>query len=152
MGKSKDNLEFAERLKQAISRSRQKIDGPTQLANAFNLIYNGMPITNQAAQKWLVGDNKPSPDKIIILSQMLNVPMRWLQHGIPETKPTRISSSSPRQIYGSDTPSPAEQAFLSRYRLLSPYQQHLVSGLTEQLALEREIWADSDSVLQTSED
>ena len=138
MVRTPENLAFSQRLKLALSRSNQKIEGPAQLAIAFNLSYSGNAITNQAAQKWLVGDNKPSAEKIEVLAGMLNVSALWLRLGIADSKPLQIESPTLR--YGRETPSLAEQQLLAHFRLLSAHQRQLVAGITEQFALDREMW------------
>ena len=140
MARTPDNLAFANRLKQALKRSPKKIETPSELALQFNLNHSGNQITNQAAQKWMVGDNKPSADKIETLAAMLSVSVQWLRYGIPETRPTQRGSSSAKAATKRDAPAPAELALLDRYRVLSEHQQGLVADLIEQLALDREMW------------
>ena len=139
MVRTPDNLAFAERLQAALTRSAKRITTPSELALHFNLAYAGDPITNQAAQHWLAGNNLPSRDKIETLARMLNVPYRWLRFGISEPHAEDRSGASDE---GDEVPPDAsEKLFLKRYRKLSAYQRELVTGLVEQLVLERDFWS-----------
>lgn len=78
------------------------------------------------------GENRPTPDKIEMLADMLNVSPIWLRHGVeqgPTGKP-RIALQAPVT-----DPTEDELRLLGRYRQLSPYQRELVSGVVEQLTL-----------------
>lgn len=143
MARTPDNLAFAQRLKQALKRSPKKIETPSELALQFNLNHPGNQITNQAAQKWLAGDNKPSPDKIETLAAMLNVSVQWLRYGIPESRPAQRGQSSTKAATNNDAATPTESQLLGRYRLLSEHQQGLITDLIEQLALDREMWEEA---------
>jgi len=143
MARTQDNLAFAGRLKQALKRSPKKIETPSELALQFNLSHQGSQITNQAAQKWMAGDNKPSPDKIETLATMLDVSAQWLRYGIPESRAAQRGSSSHRTATNQDIPTATEMQLLDHYRLLSEHQQNLVADLIEQLALERKVWSDA---------
>lgn len=132
MARTPEKLALAQRLRLALGRSGTRISTPTELALQFNLRYPGKPVTNQAVQKWLSGDNRPTPDKIEMLADMLSVSPLWLRHGIeqgPTGKP-RLASQTPVT-----DPTEGELRLLGSYRQLSPYQRELVSGVIEQLAL-----------------
>lgn len=139
MARTPDKLAFAERLKQALKLSPKKVDTPAELALQFNLNHAGDQITNQAAQKWLVGDNKPSPDKIETLAKMLNVSHQWLRYGIAESRPTEGQSSQAIDIK-TVRPTAEELLLLGRYRQLSEHQQELIADLVDQLALGAQMW------------
>lgn len=132
MARTLEKLALAERLRLALGRSTQRISTATELALQFNLRFPGKPVTNQAVQKWLSGDNRPTPDKIEMLATMLSVSPIWLRHGI-EQGPT----GKPRIVLQAPVTDPSEDELhlLGRYRQLSPYQRDLVSGIIEQLAL-----------------
>lgn len=140
MALNPDNQAFAERLKQALTRGSRKIDSPSELALQFNLSHPGSQITNQAAQKWLSGVSKPTPDKIDTLAAMLNVSAQWLRYGIPEARPAAKPLDAESHP---DTLTPGDLHLLQRYRLLSAHQKSLVTDLVEQLALDREMWLPS---------
>lgn len=100
MARTLEKLTFAERLRLALGRSTQRISTATELALQFNLRYPGKQVTNQAVQKWLSGDNRPTPDKIEVLATMLSISPIWLRHGIeqgPTGKP-RIAQQTPSPI------------------------------------------------------
>lgn len=132
MARTPDKIALAERLRLALGRSAQRIGTPTELALQFNLRYPGKSVSNQAVQKWLSGDNRPTPDKIEMLADMLNVSPLWLRYGI-EQGPTGAPRIAPHAPI--NDPSDDELRLISRYRQLTPYQQELVSGIIEQMAL-----------------
>lgn len=134
-----ERLAFAARLNQALKRSRKKISTPSELAVQFNLHYGGEPISPQAVQKWLSGQNRPSPDKIETLAAMFSVPFQWLRYGIPEAAPaTRRPSSKPATK--SVAPTPAEIQLINRLRSLPEHQQGLIAEIIEQFGLQHEMW------------
>ena len=128
---------FAERLNLALKRSKQKINGPTDLALQFNLRHPNEPITPQSAYKWLHGKTLPSPDKIDTLAGWLNVSPHWLRHGPPG--PSRPATRITEKRESSETPSAEELKLLARLRGLGEHQRYLVLELVEQMALQGEI-------------
>ena len=52
------------------------------LERNFNLRYFGKPITLHGVRKWLIGESIPPYDKIIVLSEMLNIPPEELTFGL----------------------------------------------------------------------
>lgn len=125
-------MALAERLRLALGRSAKRISSPTKLALQFNLRYSGKPVTPQAVQKWLSGENRPAPDKIETLANMLSVSPIWLRYGI-EQEPAR---QPPIALHVPVTdPTESELRMIGCFRRLSPYQQGLVNGMVEQLAL-----------------
>jgi hypothetical protein len=152
---NQENLEFAGRLKQALKRFPKRVETPSELVLQFNLVYQGDPVTNQAAQKWLTGNSRPSPDKIKTLAQMCKVSEQWLRYGIPEIRPSALRLVSVTKVrqevppYTQPQPQtqsvlPGEAQLLTRYRTLSEHQRRLVADLVEQLALDWEMWHDPD--------
>ncbi|MDR2875242.1 MAG: hypothetical protein LBV44_04875 [Methylobacillus sp.] len=140
MAHSQEKLAFAARLKQAIKRSPKKISGPSDLALQFNLRHPGSgQITNQAAQKWLVGENRPSADKIATLAEMLNVSAQWLRYGIPEAPPARKTGMK-KVAYSPPTPTAHELQLLDKLRALPEHQQVLILEIIEQFAMQQEMW------------
>ena len=138
-----EKTEFAERLKIALKRTPKSIQTATQLAHEFNLRHQNEPITPQAAQKWLSGASMPTSDKLQTLADWLNVSAHWLRNGPPPLAPKKPGTKRPGQASSKGELSEKEARLLSRLRLLSEHQAFLVAELVEQLALEREIWADS---------
>jgi hypothetical protein len=138
MARTPETLKFAERLKEALTRCPKKADTPALLSVQFNLRYDGERVTNQAVQKWLVGDNLPTPDKIKTLADMCGVSVEWLHHGYKVPQPVRLHQS--RQAPYDTSPSPLEANLLANFRLLSEQQQEHVAGLVADLAFDRKIW------------
>lgn len=135
-----DKQAFAARLNLALKRSRKKISSPSELAVRFNLQYNGEPISPQAAQKWMSGQNRPSPDKIETLAAMLKVSHQWLRYGIPET--VVRNASSPKAVTKPVVPTEADMVLIGRLRSLPEHQQDLVAEIIEQFAMQQEMWAE----------
>jgi transcriptional regulator with XRE-family HTH domain len=134
-----DKLAFAARLKQAIKRNPKKISSPSELALQFNLRHRAAQITNQAAQKWLSGENYPSADRLVTLAEMLNVSAQWLRYGIPETMPERQPGAKANPV-SQLPPTKEELQLLHRLRNLPEHQRALVADIIEQLALQQEMW------------
>lgn len=141
-----EKQQFAERLKAAAGRSPKSLASPTALSNAFNLKWNGNPITPQAAQKWLNGSSIPTPEKMMLLATLLRVPLDWLRYGLPsqqgqEQKTGRVSAEAPTI----STPKPEsltydELRLVARLRSLPEQRRELVQTLVAELALAREMW------------
>ncbi len=136
-----EKLAFAERLKLALKRSKKKVDTATDLALQFNLRHHNDAITPQAAQKWLSGKSRPTADKLKTLAEWLNVSVQWLRYGIPEhkpAKPTKVTLQIPAvERFALDT---EEQKLIVRLRNLPEHHRKLVYEITEQFAIEQEIW------------
>jgi len=129
---------FASRLRQALKRSPKKIETATQLAVQFSLRHPNASITTQAAQKWLGGKSRPTPDKIDTLAQWLDVSPLWLRHGVADGG-YRPRKEAARTI--SDVPplSEKERELLRRLRAMPEARRHLIEELVEQFALDDEI-------------
>ena len=143
MASTADTIAFSARLKLALTRSRRKIETPSQLAQQFNLRYQGAPISKQAAQKWLAGESRPTPEKTAVLASMFNVSEQWLRLGVSDGEPRQavvIATSATR----SNT-TPAELGLVTKFRQLSAHQQGLIADLVDQLTLEKRIWAQAGS-------
>ena len=143
MARTPETLKFAARLKEALTRCPQKADTPALLEVQFNLHHDGERVTNQAVQKWLVGDNLPTPDKIKTLADMCGVSVQWLHHGY--SMPRSLRNSEPHCVYATQETdvrlsAPQEIKLMTDFRLLSEHQQVLVLGIVAQLALDRKIW------------
>lgn len=137
-----DKQAFAERLKLALTRSRKKITTPTELAIQFNLHYVGSPVSPQAVQKWMVGQNRPNPDKIDALARFLNVSAQWLRYGIPEAPPSASRRAPAKATSKPGTLSASEAQLITQLRALPEHQQALVIDVVQQFALQQEMWLD----------
>lgn len=139
-----EKLAFSERLRIALKRGTKSIDTATALAHEFNLRHPNEPITTQAAQKWLTGKAKPTPDKIETLAEWLNVSGHWLRNGPPPPEPKkRQGTGAKRQTTshpGTATLTEKETKLLTKLRQLSEHQLFLIAELVDQLAVEREMW------------
>jgi transcriptional regulator with XRE-family HTH domain len=140
MARNQETQAFADRLKQALKRSAKKMGTPSELALQFNLRHPGSQVTNQAVQKWLSGNSRPTPDKIETLAALCNVSAQWLRHGIAEARPRAPQSLADRA--GVEPLTAGEQVLLQRFRSLSAHQQELIADLLEQLSLNLEMWRD----------
>ncbi|MFZ6772425.1 transcriptional regulator [Undibacterium sp. SXout7W] len=133
---------FALRLKQALKRSKKKVETPLELSIQFNLRHQ-TPVTPQAAQKWLTGLSQPTPDKIETLAQWLNVSAQWLRFGIAEKPPAQPAKVlSLKNATNRDAFSPEEIQLMLRIRTLSEHQRFLVTETIAQFALHQEMWQD----------
>lgn len=131
-----DKKAFAERLRQALKRSGKDASSATELAMQFNLRHPNEPITVQAAQKWLTGKARPTLDKVQTLAAWLNVSVEWLRFGV--SNPSSIyTDTAPLESLQTQELSPQDISFLTKFKRLSVYQQHLIVDLVEQLSLER---------------
>lgn len=139
---SSEKVAFSERLKQALTRSRKRIDTASELALQFNLRHPNNPVTQQAAQKWLSGLACPTPDKIDTLANWLNVSAHWLRFGPPNdisgkrSSNKRQAESQPNTAANSND----ENRLIERFRQLTPHQQTLITEMIIQLTLEKQIW------------
>ncbi len=136
-----DKKAFSERLKTALKRLPKSIETATDLAHQFNLRHPNEPITPQAAQRWLKGTAYPTPDKLQTLADWLNVSAHWLKNGPPP--PAKKAVAGKRGVPGQPGQLNEKEArLLAKLRTLSEHQVYIVVELIEQLALEREIWAE----------
>jgi transcriptional regulator with XRE-family HTH domain len=125
-----EKADFSERLKFCMARSPEKMRGATDLANKFNLRYQGEPVSAQTAHKWLTGRSIPTVDKLETLSEWLKVDMHWLHYG-----PSPSNSQTPPKPLAHDAEYPASEETLelaSKIEALSPHHRYLVEELIEQ--------------------
>lgn len=139
---STDNLAFAKRLKLALTRTPQPVTTAAELALQFNLRHSKASVTQQATQKWLTGQAKPTPDKIETLANWLDVSTHWLMYGSPpEKRPLAHSQGKLGKASSTNKlQSEAEAHLTTQFRKLSDYQRKLVIDLIDQLALDRDAW------------
>ena len=137
MAPTEETTAFAARLKLALTRSRRKVESPSQLAQQFNLRYQGAPVSKQAAQKWLAGESRPTPEKIAVLASMFNVSEQWLKLGISDAEP-RQAVTIPQVATRTNT-TPSELDLLTKYRQLSAHQQGLIADLVDQITLGQQV-------------
>ena len=135
-----EKREFAERLRQAMGRSRKRVQTPTELANAFNLRYHGKSITIQAAYKWINGLAAPAPDKIAVLAEIFGVPVQWLRFGIADVPKATSRSVTTKEIGKPVVPTTEELQMLARLRAMPAHRRKLLADLVLDLSLEHEAW------------
>lgn len=138
-----EKLDFSERLKLALKRCPKPVHGAAELALQFNLRHPNDPITVQSAHKWLTGKSRPTADKIETLASWLNVSAHWLRYGPPnDTKPKQQAGTkrTKAQVEKEASLNEAEMKLIAQYRRLTTHQRQLIAELTEQLAIEQEIW------------
>lgn len=132
---------FTARLKQALKRSRKKVNTAAELALQFNLRHENGSVSQQAAQKWLTGKSRPTPDKIETLADWLDVPVQWLRYGIGEKSLPPATELRSREPHPRPEPLTEEEiALVQRIRGLPEHRKYLVTEIIEQFALEQEIW------------
>lgn len=121
-----EKSDFSKRLKLALRRSSEQVNGATELALRFNLRYTGEAVTAQTAHKWITGRAIPTNDKLATIAKWLNVDEHWLHYGPPSKKiaSTQIPSSKP---------APELIALAAKIQTLQPHQRYLVEELVEQL-------------------
>lgn len=138
-----EKFDFSKRLRLALKRSHRPIDSATELALQFNLRHPNDSISVQAAHKWLMGKARPTADKIETLANWLNVSAHWLRYGSPnDVKPMQPPGARRTKQHAEKDSSLSDEEFklVVQFRRLSTHQRHLIAELTEQLAIEQEIW------------
>ncbi|MBV7539066.1 helix-turn-helix domain-containing protein [Duganella sp. sic0402] len=117
---------FSSRLKLALRRSSDPVNGATELALRFNLRYNGEAITAQTAHKWITGRAIPTNDKLKTIAKWLNVDEHWLHYG-PASK--MVGESGSQEI----NPTPELMVLAAKIQALQPHQRYLIEELVDQL-------------------
>jgi transcriptional regulator with XRE-family HTH domain len=75
-----NQLEFAQRLRNAMVAAGLEAR-PGVLLNLFNARYWGRSVSFQAVSRWLRGQAIPEQDKLVVLSEIVNVPPEVLRFG-----------------------------------------------------------------------
>jgi transcriptional regulator with XRE-family HTH domain len=126
MSTSQEKTAFSKRLEAEIARKNVK--GATQLANAFNdLRPDEPPVSAQTTHKWLSGRTIPTPDKLQVLADWLNVPLHWLHYGPPPD--TKAKALARGEKYPEPTPELIELA--SKIGGMEPKFRDVVEELVE---------------------
>ncbi|WP_250532746.1 transcriptional regulator [Caballeronia sp. AZ10_KS36] len=131
MPTQQEKADFSERLKFSMTRSPEKLRGATDLANKFNLRYQGEPVSPQTAHKWLTGRSIPTSDKLQTLAEWLKVDLHWLHYGPP---PSGGVQTAPKPL-ARDERYPASEDTLelaSKIEALSPHHRYLLEELIDQ--------------------
>lgn len=93
----KGRSDFARRLSAALLAANQPV-GASTLARAYNLRTDGPPVTVHGVRKWLKGEAIPTQDKILVLSEWLNVHPSWLRFGEPVDPSSEAAPSAQKQL------------------------------------------------------
>lgn len=83
MPTNEEKAAFAKRLKFALRRSPEPVQGATELALRFNLRYEGVAVSAQTAHNWLAGRTIPTNDKLATIADWLKIDVHWLHYGSP---------------------------------------------------------------------
>jgi transcriptional regulator with XRE-family HTH domain len=122
---------FSERLKFSMSRAPEKLRGATDLANKFNLRYQGDSVSAQTAHKWLTGRSIPTVDKLQVLAEWFKVDLHWLHYGPP---PSGTSQSTPKPLARDEQYPMSEETLelVTKIEALSPHHRYLLEELVDQ--------------------
>ncbi|SDV48415.1 hypothetical protein [Chitinasiproducens palmae] len=126
MSKSDERAAFSKRLEHELARLPEKVRGPTQLANQFNLRHQGeRQITAQTADKWLKARAIPNEENLATLCTWFGVRYEWMRHGV-----------LPREVPVDPLAYPLsyESLLIARqFETLDPEQRFLVGEMIKQL-------------------
>lgn len=122
---------FSNRLKLALRRSSEPVQGATELALRFNLRYEGVAVTAQTAHKWMTGRSIPTNDKLATIAKWLDVDEHWLHYGPASKKASAISSGKTAKVENHLMPEIINLAM--KIQALQPHRRYLVEELVEQL-------------------
>lgn len=122
---------FSKRLRLALRRNQEAVEGATDLAVQFSLRYSGPAISPQTAHKWLNGRAVPTEDKLVTLSEWLNVDKHWLHYGPSPEKPEGGVKANARKA-GSGKPSSEVTELAQKIQALPPHQRYLIEELVTQ--------------------
>ena len=100
---------FAERLRSALDAVGVR-PSPTLVANGFNQRYWGRSITPHTARNWLLGQSRPTQDKLVVLADWLQVSPDELRFG-KAASAQRLADADP-QFEQLDM---ADREMISRY-------------------------------------
>ena len=103
MPTNEEKAAFAKRLKSALRRSPEPVNGATELALRFNLRYEGNSVSPQTVHNWLAGRTIPTVPKIAALATWLKVDEHWLHYGPPPAK--KSAESLKKNAKNSEKPS-----------------------------------------------
>lgn len=123
------NLEFAERLKVALTKAGQSTR-PTDLAIQFGLesqIEGG--VSMPAVRKWLRGEAMPTEDKLRTLALWLNIDPHELRYGVSPNK--RVAEKLKTLPYADVKDVSSVEQFLA----LPPEQRKTVRAVIEAFAV-----------------
>lgn len=94
---------FSQRLALALGQVGMQPCTSARLANEFNRIHTGPPVTLHAARKWMIGESIPTQEKLKVLAAWLGVSAVWLRYGedvdaTPPKKSLRLDEKTQRDF------------------------------------------------------
>ena len=110
---------FAERLRRALHAVGMR-PSPTAVANEFNRRYRGRSISTHTVRNWLQGTAMPTQDKLLVLSDWLQISPETLRYGRIKS---RLRFASGDQLEPMDL---ADREMIARYLSLSIYDRKTV--------------------------
>jgi len=113
--------QFSDRLKHALQAAGMSLS-PSKVAAEFNLRADGATVTSFAARKWLFGESIPTHERLVILSDWLDVHASWLLYG--EAANTDFKRTVSRPSLQAD-----ERSLLQDYKRLSSDGRRVVREL-----------------------
>lgn len=122
---------FTKRLRLALRRSQEAVEGATELAIQFSLRYEGTAISPQTAHKWLSGRSVPTEDKLVTLANWLNVDKHWLHYG-PSPEKSELSAKAAGKKNSVNAPSKEAVTLAQKIQALPPHQRYLIEELVTQ--------------------
>jgi len=130
MPTDEEKAAFAKRLKFALNRSPDPVQGATELALRFNLRYKGEVISPQTAHNWLAGRTIPKNDKLATLATWLKVDEHWLHYGSP---PSAHEKSERAEKKGTAKPTTEAVELAMKIQELPAHWRYLVEELVERV-------------------
>lgn len=118
--KIEEKRQFASRLKLAIDAKGFR-NSPTQIANHFNDLYQGKPVTSHTARNWLMGSSFPTHEKMVCLGRLLGTSPEQLRYG---------RSNEMTFVLDGLKPSAEDQQFFKQYLKLNKVQKRLIRDVT----------------------
>ncbi len=120
---------FADRLQSQLLL-RGKPVSPTLLAREFNLRWLGVPISTNAARKWLYGPTLPKMEKIQVLAKMLGTSAEWLRWGKASDTEMNEAQFLDKQL---------AESVLHDWSLLNKTNKQLISALLDFMLKQQKI-------------
>jgi len=127
-----EKVAFSKRLEFALRRSPEAVNGASELALRFNLLYEEGSISPQTAHKWLTARAIPKNDKLARLAEWLNVDEHWLHYGPPPSKQGMVKNGKAAKAANS-APSPDTVNLALKIQALPPERRYLLEELVNQL-------------------
>jgi hypothetical protein len=121
--KIEEKKQFASRLKLAIDAKGLR-NSPTEIANLFNGLYLGNPVTPHTTRNWLMGSSLPTHEKMVCLGNLLGTSPEQLRYG---------RSNEMTFVLDGHKPSAEDQQFFKQYLNLNTVQQRLIRELVFQI-------------------